>query len=88
MSRQACNSDNVSVCILDHMRQELFDELVVREEVHRESPLDIVHGYTQDGGVKCETGIVDQDSRMAVLGANAVTGGFDSVEIANIELVS
>jgi hypothetical protein len=70
------------------MRQEFFDELVVREEVHRESPLDIAHGYTQDGCVKCETGIIDQDSWMAVFGANAVTTDSDSVEIANIDLVS
>jgi hypothetical protein len=50
--------------------------------------VDIVHGYTQDGRVECKTGIIDQDSRMAVFGANAGTTDSDSVEIANIDLVS
>lgn len=81
----AGNGDDVAVVGAHHCGEELADEQEVGDDVDVKGAADVLLGGVEDGAAEADAGVVDEDGRVAVRGADGGgdggdVGGFGHVE--------
>lgn len=71
------NRNHMSVVVLDHARQELLDHPPMRHRVDLECRPDLFLWLVDDRPVQADAGVIDQDSRVAVVLPNLVPDFLD-----------
>lgn len=77
----------MALVLRNHRRQERVDSEVVRNGVDFKDALDIRRRGLQDVSFEGNACIVDQDARVAVLGANGIGGGVHGFRRGDVALV-
>jgi hypothetical protein len=75
VARQGGEGDDHAVVVLNHVRQELLGEVVVRKGIDLEGKADVLLGRLQDRLSSCDARIVDEDRGVAEFGADLGRGG-------------
>ena len=81
-----CDSDNVTLLLRNHRRQECIDSKVVRDGVDIKDTADLFRRGLQDVSLKGDTRIVDQNARVAILCTNGIGSSIHSLHRSDVAL--